>query len=270
MLCPSLRAAGAPGLGAAPQHLAAFGVPALVPQSHHLPPGCPPRAPLPHPMLGWGPGTIPPSTCLVLAALLHPAGTVPPPEPPSPFVGSREGVPQPQPPPCCSSCKQEGAQHSTDTPSKALFLKNPLPCAFLLPWGARPHLPQDLHQDGASPAPAPSPLPAAQITSSRCLFLLGAVVEASSPEGFFFFFFFLSAELCGPALGSGFVGGQGVCIYFVPRCVPVNSVSYFGLMMYMLVWFCFFVFFQWMCLVLAFLSSRIKCSETTGAKPPRG
>lgn len=161
VLGPSLRAAGAPGLGAAPQHLAAFGVPALVPQSHRLPPGCPPRAPLPHPMLGWGPGTIPRSTCLVAAALLHPAGTVPPPEPPSPFMGSREGIPQPQPPPCCSSCKQEGAQHSTDTPSKALFLKKPI--ALRLP----PAL------GGSSPSP-PGPAPgwgqpcACSIAPSRC------------------------------------------------------------------------------------------------------
>lgn len=44
--------------------------------------------------------------------------------------------------------------------------------------------------------------------------------------------FFVSAGWRSPALRSGFVRGQGVYKYFIPRCVPVNSVTYFGLMMY--------------------------------------
>lgn len=60
--------------------------------------------------------------------------------------------------------------------------------------------------------------------------------------------------LCGGCAAqprSGFVRARGVCVCFIPWCVPVNSVSYCGLLLYV---------FQWPCLFLAFLSLQIKCS----------
>lgn len=49
-----------------------------------------------------------------------------PPRAPFSLRGEQGRGPPAPTPPCCSSCKQEGAQHSTDTPSQALFLTKPI------------------------------------------------------------------------------------------------------------------------------------------------
>jgi len=169
----------------------------------------------------------------------------------------------------CSSCNWEGAQHCPNLPpspgldSWVSPPKKHSPAPSSCP-RARPFTRDSSARPstlGSSPAAgrgrlqrrgacSVTPSRCTSIAQRRCLFLLGAVfLRASSCEGFFF-----SAGSCGPAPRSGLARGQGVYVNFIPWCVPVNSVSYFGPMMYM--------FFQWLCLFHAFLSSQIKCAET--------
>lgn len=215
------------GLGLLPSTSQLLGSQSWSCRATACPQGVLPVPPFPCPTLGWGPGTIPRSTChspcrcCFAPSCRHHA----PPRVPFSLCGEQgRGPPSPNPP-CCSSCKQEGAQHSTDTPLPGLVPRKPIALRLPPALGARPHLPPGQLCPGTcarrgtalapSPAPAPSPLPSAQVTSSRCLFLLGAVLQrpALVKASFIFLFFSLlgcAAQPCGLGLSE-----DKACVYIL-------------------------------------------------------
>lgn len=176
------------------------------------------------------------------------------PEPPSPFW---EGKRTPSPS-RCSSWNWDRGQHRPDS-QKSLALHLPpapgfVPSPITLPW----FLP--IAPPGLGP-PSPAPRKAGAATALCHLLHHSSAQGAQQQMPFHTQSFLPEAScsegwwcLCGGCAAwpwSGFVRARGVCVCFIPWCVPVNSVSYCGLLLYV---------FQWLCLFLAFLSLQIKCS----------
>lgn len=171
-----------------------------------------------------------------------------------------QGSHQPPLTPCGAPTRTgEGSQHSPTPPrpfqqSIALHLPAALGLCPHSQWSSSAPLPAHCSASHCHPAlcslhcsaapPAPSARPAAQLAQQQCLFCS----ELSCRGQLLFVKAFLLCWVPQPSAAVWVC--QGVYRYFIPRCVPVNSVTYFGLMMYVcLVFFpmdvfvpCLFVF----------------------------